>query len=438
MLGDLLDLGALLSLLLVKVAVAALVVAILVAVFRWWRVRRAAEEAGRSAPVSPGFSIELAAAQEQLAAAREELVVAQRRAERNERLLLMLPECTKQLVNVWLPEDEISNVVVRQVKSLLDPGLVALFLHDSRTGLLKLAGGFGLPTALQPGDNGGPGLSLRTGEGKVGLAAELKVLVDDAKYEYEWRQATPGGVATAGLRVDLAAPILSHDEVLGVLAIRGSRQPADYQRWLLTMLAELTAVAIGTAQNRQEISLEATTDPLTGLFNRKYLAERLSSELHRAEAYGSPLSVILFDVDNFKHYNDANGHPAGDACLKAVARITQEVTRSSHFVARYGGEEFLVIAPGADREQALAAAEGIRAAIASADIEAAAAQPLGCLSVSLGVASVPAHGRTMPQLIEAADAALYRSKQAGRNRVTEASSGFLSDIEAPVVEVPHV
>lgn len=433
MLGELLDLGALPALL-TRTVPAVLGLALLAALVRRLRGGRAA--AGRTRPARAGSDTDLAAVQEQLAVAREQLAAAERRAERDQRLFFMLPECTKQLVNVWLREDEIPNVAVRHVKQLLEPELVALYLVDPRTGLLGLAGGLGLAETAAPDGNDDSGVQVPPGDGKVGLAAELKLLVDDAKYEYE-RHGSPaaGGASEPG--VDLAAPILSRDGVLGVLAVGGSRQPADHQRWLLTMLAELTAVAIGTARSRQEIRNEATIDALTGLYNRKYLADRLPAELRRAEGYGSPLSVILFDVDHFKHYNDHNGHPAGDACLKAVARIAREETRGSHFVARYGGEEFLVVAVDTSPEQALAEAERIRAAVASADIEAAAAQPLGCLSVSLGVATFPAHGRTMPELIEAADAALYRSKQTGRNRVTEASSGFLSDLEAPASGLPN-
>jgi diguanylate cyclase (GGDEF)-like protein len=153
----------------------------------------------------------------------------------------------------------------------------------------------------------------------------------------------------------------------------------------------------------------------------------------RAESYDAHdarLAVLLFDVDNFKHYNDRNGHPAGDECLKAVARVTRGVTRAGHVIFRYGGEEFLVLAPGATLEQAMTEAERIREAIAAAEVDHAAAQPLGCLSVSIGVAAFPTHGRTGRALIEAADAALYRSKQTGRNRVTAASDGFLSEGEA--------
>ncbi len=363
---------------------------------------------------------------EALTALREELVAARRRCASQEQLLLMLPECTRQLVNVWLPEAQIPSVAVRQVKSLLEAERAALFLRDPASGTLTLASGFGLPD----GPVGGGARRAAALDGRVELAAELKVLVDGATSGPERRRATrdAGPAPRSGLEV--AAPILSQDELLGVLAIGGSRQPADYQRWLLTLLAELTAVALMTARSRHEIRREATTDPLTGLFNRKYLMERLPAELRRAEAYGSPLSIVLFDVDHFKHYNDRNGHPAGDACLRTVARIARERMRGSNFVARYGGDEFVTVLVDADLEHGLACAEQIRAAIASARIPGAAAQPGGRVSISAGVAAFPTHGRTLGCLVEAADAALYRAKQAGRNRVTGAAADAPTGAEA--------
>jgi diguanylate cyclase (GGDEF)-like protein len=409
-------------------AAALAVVSLVVLAFRRGR-RAGASQRAQAHRASPSAGPE-SFPTHQVAVLREELGAVKSRSEQNERLLLMLPECTKQLVNVWLPESNIPNVAIRQVKSLLDPDMVVLFLLDAEGDTLTLSGAFGLPPALRAGNADGPGLRIPIGEGLVGLAAELGSLVDEPTYRFERPRAAPGRGERPGLRVDLAAPILLKEELLGVLAIRGSRQPADYQRWLLTLMAELTAVAIGTARSRQEIGLEATTDALTGLFNRKYLAERLAAELKRAEAYGAPVSVLMFDVDNFKHYNDHNGHPAGDACLKAIARTVRQITRGTDFVARYGGEEFVVVAVGSDRTQALGHAERIRAAVEAIDIEGAAAQPLGCVSASVGVATFPMHGRTMEELIEAADAALYRSKQAGRNRVTEAASGYLSDPDA--------
>ncbi len=411
-------------------AAALAVISLVVVGFRLGQRAGASRRAGVGR-VSPGGGPALASPH-QIAVLREELGAVKSRSEQNERLLLMLPECTKQLVNVWLPESNIPNVAIRQVKSLLDPDMVVFFLRDAEGETLTLAGAFGLPPALRRGHADDPALRIPVGEGQVGLAAELGSLVDEPTYRFERPRVTPGRDERPGLRVDLAAPILLKEELLGVLAIRGSRQPADYQRWLLTLMTELTAVAIGTARSRQEIRLEATVDGLTGVFNRKYLTERLAAELKRAEAYGAPVSVLMFDVDNFKHYNDRNGHPAGDACLKAIARTVRQITRGTDFVARYGGEEFVVVAVGSDRTQALGHAERVRAAVEAIDIEGAAAQPLGCISVSVGVATFPTHGRTMEELVGAADAALYQSKQGGRNRVTEAALGYLSDPDAPL------
>ena len=351
------------------------------------------------------------------------------KAENTERLLMMIPDCTKGFLTGKLDESEVAKVACRQVKSLLDPEVVAVFRYDPARRLLDLASGVGAASWTA---SGGRGLSVKLGAGRIGMAAEHQTLVDDAKYKYERRQ-TAEDLGSAGVPVDLAAPIVFEGELLGVIGIRRSRQlPAD-QRWLLMMVAELAAVAIYTARKRVGVEKEAETDPLTGLFNRKHLETRLGEEMVRAESYDAHdarLAVLLFDVDNFKHYNDRNGHPAGDECLKAVARVTKSVTRAGHVVFRYGGEEFLVLAPDATLEQAMTEAERIRAAIAAAKIDHAAAQPLGCLSVSIGVAAFPTHGRTGRALIEAADAALYRSKQTGRNRVTAASDGFLSEGEA--------
>ncbi len=345
-----------------------------------------------------------------IAALREENETLRLRAAENERLLQLLPESLKQVVNIRLPESEVSsaavrqvNVAVRSVKTLLDPEVIAVFFHDAKRDALKLHGGFGIPDHLRPDGEGG-GLVVPLPEGPVGLAEQLRALK-----------------GIEGLAIDLAAPILSHDELLGVVAIGGGRQSAAYRKWLLALVAELTAVAILAARGRKELEHESSTDPLTGLANRKHLMERFATELNRAEAYGAKLSVVILDVDHFKHFNDTNGHPAGDVCLRTVAKILDDVTRGSDIVARYGGEEFIVVTVDADREQAMGHAERIRAAVAKASIAGARSQPGGTLTVSAGVATYPEDGETMDDLIAAADAALYRAKEAGRNRVLAAS-----------------
>ncbi|HEX7126527.1 MAG TPA: GGDEF domain-containing protein [Thermodesulfobacteriota bacterium] len=346
---------------------------------------------------------------ELIATLRQENEALRLRAAENERLLQLLPESLKQVVNIRLPESEVStaavrqvNVAVRSVKTLLDPDVIAFFFRDARRGVLKLQGGLGIPDHLRP-SAGRDGLVLPLPEGAAGLAEQLGALE-----------------GVEGLAIDLAAPILSHDELLGVVAIGGGRQSPTYRKWLLALVAELTAVAILAARGRKELVHESTTDPLTGLANRKHLMTRFRMELDRAEAYGAALSVLLIDVDHFKQFNDTNGHPAGDDCLRTVARVLHEVTRGSDIVARYGGEEFVVVTVDADKGQALGHAERIRAAVEAAPIAGARSPSPAHVTISAGVATYPEDGRPIEDLVAAADAALYRAKEGGRNRVVAA------------------
>jgi len=175
----------------------------------------------------------------------------------------------------------------------------------------------------------------------------------------------------------------------------------------------------------------AVRDPLTGLFNRRRFQEALDQELHRLHRTGRGFALLLADVDHFKHYNDTQGHPAGDAALQALAALFQRHVRALDLVARFGGEEFVFLLPEAGREEARAVAERVRAAVAAAPIAGSAAQPGGCFSVSLGVAcAVDAPTGQAPDaaalraaaeaLVARADAALYAAKRAGRNAVVEA------------------
>ncbi|HEX6986177.1 MAG TPA: GGDEF domain-containing protein, partial [Planctomycetaceae bacterium] len=166
----------------------------------------------------------------------------------------------------------------------------------------------------------------------------------------------------------------------------------------------------------------AATDPLTELPNRRALRERLADALEAAGRAGRPVSLALLDVDRFKQFNDAFGHPAGDDVLRAFAALLRRASRSGDLPARFGGEEFAVLLPDADAREASAAAERLRGAIEGA------AWPLRPVTASFGVATVFPPSQpdesVADVLIAAADAALYRSKAAGRNRVTHADEAF--------------
>jgi len=170
----------------------------------------------------------------------------------------------------------------------------------------------------------------------------------------------------------------------------------------------------------QEILAEqAIRDPLTGLYNRRYLDETLPREFARAEREGYPLVCTMVDVDFFKRINDNWGHTAGDEILKRLAQRLREGMREGDIVCRYGGEEFLLLLPRITLEIAFQRAEGLRQAFADSELAWAEARIQATLSI--GLASVPEHAQTPNALIEQADAALYRAKRSGRNRTEIAS-----------------
>lgn len=173
----------------------------------------------------------------------------------------------------------------------------------------------------------------------------------------------------------------------------------------------LQAEVAARAQMQAELERLATTDSLTGLRNRRAFDELLGLELTRAQRYGHPLTLILFDIDRFKQINDRHGHQAGDRVLVELARVVGSRLRASEVFARWGGEEFFIFAPNTDAAQAAHLAEEIRARVASHDFPA-----VGQVTISLGVTQY-APGDSRDSLLKRADAALYRAKAGGRNRV---------------------
>lgn len=164
----------------------------------------------------------------------------------------------------------------------------------------------------------------------------------------------------------------------------------------------------------------AITDGLTGLFNHRHFKDFMKTELTRAERYGRPLCLLMLDVDRFKDYNDAHGHPAGDEVLKALAGIITARLRDVDCTARYGGEEFAILLPETDRKNGMLVAEDIRAQVESYQFAGRESQPSGKLTVSIGVAEFPGDSADPETLLKKADEALYRAKGQGRNRVEHA------------------
>ncbi|MGC3985895.1 MAG: sensor domain-containing diguanylate cyclase [Pseudorhodoferax sp.] len=174
------------------------------------------------------------------------------------------------------------------------------------------------------------------------------------------------------------------------------------------------------------LSREAVVDGLTGIYNRKYLDDKLRAELERAQRSQVPVALVMFDVDSFKAYNDTYGHPAGDRVLVAIAHAAREqINRATDVLARYGGEEFAAVLPASDKAGAQLVAEKIRAAVEALAIPHQASAVAPCVTVSLGVACHdPRHGDPGAHaLLELADRALYAAKRNGRNQVRWTVSG---------------
>ncbi|MGP1385673.1 MAG: diguanylate cyclase [Thainema sp.] len=215
-------------------------------------------------------------------------------------------------------------------------------------------------------------------------------------------------------------PMVAQGTASGVLYISSPDQPlTQAKQQLATTVARQVALAIANLKLYATLQNQSTRDPLTGLFNRRYLGEFLERELRRAERNQHPLSVLLLDVDHFKQFNDTYGHDAGDAVLRHLSQFLQAQVRGSDIACRYGGEEMVLILPEVSLDIAHQRAEQIRQGVKHLAIEYQ--QQLGSITVSVGIACFPDHGSTSELLLQSADLALYQAKAAGRDRVVAVS-----------------
>ncbi|MDV0439728.1 diguanylate cyclase [Xanthomonas sacchari] len=242
--------------------------------------------------------------------------------------------------------------------------------------------------------------------------------------------AAPACVHAAGAaRHGTCVPMVVQGEPLGLIHL-SSRDPTLLERLpLVEVVAEQLAMALHNLQLRQRLRTQSIRDPLTGLYNRRYLEESLVRELARCERREQPLALMMLDLDHFKALNDRLGHAGGDALLAAFGQLLAGLVRPEDIACRYGGEEFTVILPGAAADVAQRRAEQIRAAVAALQVQHQG-QALPPVTVSIGVAAYPDHGRSTEELLRCADAALYRGKRGGRNRVAAADDVPLRIVEA--------
>ncbi|MCT7951514.1 PAS domain S-box protein [Ancylothrix sp. C2] len=217
-------------------------------------------------------------------------------------------------------------------------------------------------------------------------------------------------------------PMMAAGEATGVFyfSYQDKGQLTKAKQQLAVTVARQVSMALANLQLHETLQNQSIRDPLTGLFNRRYLEESLDREIHRAIRSGQPLSVIMLDVDHFKQFNDSFGHDAGDAVLRELGIFLQSSIRSTDIACRYGGEEFTLIFPESCLESTRERAEDLRIGVKNLQVQHRR-QFLERISLSLGVACFPTHGTHGELLIRSADAALYRAKKQGRDCTVTAS-----------------
>jgi len=310
-----------------------------------------------------------------------------------------------------LSSEEAYPIISQQAQILFPAEAGALFIQDPDNRLIEAVAYWGEPLAgeqvFQPDDC----WALRWG--RLHLA-------EDSKLGMTCRHVSPSYSGNY-----LCLPLLAQDETLGMLHVQNlrglDREHTESLMHLSVTVADHISLALANIRLRETLRYQVIHDPLTELFNRRYLEETLAREIFRVKRKGASLGVFMLDLDHFKRFNDTYGHEAGDNLLRALGQFLQVHIRQEDVACRYGGEEFVLILPEAPREVLLQRAEEIRRSIPQLQIFQRG-QVLESTTVSLGVAIFPEHGTSGEDLLRAADAALYRSKAAGRNRVVVADA----------------
>jgi len=312
---------------------------------------------------------------------------------------------TVDVLQACLTLEEACTTLAQLVQSLFPQASGGIFLNGNTKSLLEPVATWGVPLlANQQAFNPDDCWALRLGKPHW---------VDDADDGLLCKHVHHSLPAES-----LCVPLMAHRETFGVLYLgsleKGILSPA--KRQLAIGVAEHIAPTLANLKLRENLKNQSIRDSLTGLFNRRYMEEALEREMLRCDRKQQPLSIIMLDVDYFKRFNDTLGHDAGDAVLRELGRCLQSYVRGSDIACRYGGEEFILILPEASLGVTQLRAEQIRIAAKQLHVECSG-QSVGAATLSLGVASFPKHGLEGEAILKAADTALYRAKQEGRDRV---------------------
>jgi diguanylate cyclase (GGDEF)-like protein len=321
-----------------------------------------------------------------------------------------------EVVNSAQPEDAYTTIL-RHSAELLRSERGSLLLFDERAGELSVKAATG-PRADFARD-----VRVRIGEGVAGAVMRegRPAVVRDVGHAPGLHPApAERSYKTASF---ISYPIIIGGRKVGVLNVTDKAGGGAYDEFdlgLIDMIAPQMALALDRVEwhrKATQFQLLSITDPLTGLVNRRYLEERLSEELDRSKRYRLQMSFLMVDIDDFKNYNDKHGHQAGDLALEMTAQCLKTALRSADVAARYGGEEFSILLPQTGLAEARVIAERIRRRIERTQFPHGKSQPLGAVTVSIGISAFDAQLDSPAEVIYAADQAMYIAKSRGKNCV---------------------
>jgi diguanylate cyclase (GGDEF)-like protein len=308
------------------------------------------------------------------------------------------------------------NSIINNLKELLQSERASLMMLDETASELIMKAASGLstdPTSVSP---------VRVGEGVSGEVIDTGKAMMMTDVRMAGRKPAP---AERHYKTNsfISYPITIGDRKVGVLNITDKSGGGTYDEVdlsLLELIGPQVAVALERAEWQEratEFQLMSITDSLTALPNRRYLEERLAEELNRSKRYEYAMSFLMIDIDDFKAYNDKNGHQAGDMALQITAHCLKGALRSADVASRYGGEEFCILLPQTAITEAGVIADRIRQRVATTEFPHGKSQPLGHVTISVGVSTFAKNVDTPENVIAAADRALYQAKSLGKDRV---------------------
>jgi diguanylate cyclase (GGDEF)-like protein len=308
------------------------------------------------------------------------------------------------------------NSIISNSKDLLRSERASLLLLDENSNELILKAAIGL--AADPSTVN----HIKVGEGVSGevMKSGKALMIEDVDVS----DVTPAPADRLyKSKSFISYPLKIGGRAIGVLNVtdKSDGEPYDdVDLSLLELIGPQVALALERAEWQEratEFQLMSITDPLTALTNRRYLEERLTEELNRSKRHEYPMSFLMIDIDDFKSYNDNNGHQAGDLALQTTAHCLKATLRAADVASRYGGEEFCILLPQTSMSEAGVIADRIRQRVATTHFPHGKSQPLGQVTVSIGVASYSPIINSAETVIAAADRALYKAKSLGKDRV---------------------